>query len=103
MSSAVETYEAEMARDIVKFFKREYRLVQYHNPLTNEIYFYIEERLLFWWRTVRVKNEVYQKYYGCDRDGMFNTKENAVKVLKFLKGITKLEKKVVTNIDYGNE
>lgn len=83
--------------------KVKYQVVQYTNPLTSEIYFYIEQKYFFRWKEWKIESEVYQQMFGCDRDGMFNKLDNVIKVLKFLKGVTKVEKKVVTNISYDNE
>lgn len=89
-----------MVNKIKYWFKKEYRLVQYRNPLTEEIYFYIEVKGLFLWREWKIENPVYQEKFGCDKDGMFGLQKSAVAVLKFLNGVSKVERKVIEKIEY---
>ena len=77
--------------------KTVYRVAQFHNQLTNEIYFFIEKRgwgTLFMWRTEIIKTELYQQKFGCDKDGMFNKIDNVEHILKFLRGELKLVKTI---------
>lgn len=78
--------------DLKVFFHSEHRIAQYHNQLTDEIYFYIEKRTLWWWKEVVIKNSVYQQKFGCDEDGMFNNIEKAQHIIKFLRGELRIVK-----------
>lgn len=80
--------------NFIHFCKSEYRIAQYHNQLTDEIYFYIEKRTLCFWRTEKINSSVFQKQFGCDKDGMFGQYEKVIPVLRFLRGELKLVKTI---------
>lgn len=76
-------------------FKREYRIVQTRNELTDEQYYFIEKRVLYWWVIEKIKSPVYQHQFGCDSDGMFRSIDSAKYIKRFLEGDLKLVKKVM--------
>lgn len=79
-------------------FKDEYRIVEYNNPLTDEVGYFIEYRWFYWWKTHTIKSEVYQHQFGCDKDGRFMELDNAIHIFKYLRGNLKVTKKIRADI-----
>jgi|ERR1700751_2699660 len=82
----------------VWLFKTEYRIVEISNPLTDEIGFFIEYRKYHWWKTHKIKSEVFQHQFGCDKDGRFIELNNAIHIFRYLRGNLKVTKKIRADI-----
>ena len=84
---------AEAIRKKVKAIKAyfdyvDYQVMEVHNPLTEEIIYYIEYKK-HWHRKPRIykiRNKINQKVFGCDKDGMFGNYQNCLKIKMFISG-----------------
>jgi len=78
----------KLRRDIKQI---DYVVMEQHNPLTNEVLYYIEIKKYGRPKYIyRIKNVVHQQLFGCDRDGFFGNYQNALKIQKFISGETKI-------------